>query len=414
MFHAVTKSWFNGLNLIERNLKGKLSTAVQSSPLVLITGAPRVGKKTLGQQFTLSTFDFQSESVLVAARHDPVGFITALPYCSLLANLEYAPFLVPLLEQAVHQQPLTGRFVVTTSQPHLLLSLLQMGVPSFQLQPLAAAEIMVENAKIESLFDDNFYEGARCSGASTSSINLTRQLLKGGFPEAQTDNLRVQNRFFEGYLEACFTTLRQSTQLASQCSPRALFKHLALQSGSSLNQRVLAKALKLNPMSLGRYLKQLKTLFLTLTIPAYLRTQKRTLQTVRTYLLDTGLMSYLLNLNAQNLASQPQHYPQLLKNFVVLELYKQCSWMNHPIQLQYLATYNGGEIDLLLEDEQGRVVALQVRATTQVTARDFSFLKRFRTELGSKFCRGMVLYLGENVQVYDPTLWAVPVSALYK
>ena len=73
----------------------------------------------------------------------------------------------------------------------------------------------------------------------------------------------------------------------------------------------------------------------------------------------------------------------------------------------------GAEVDVIAENPDGSVLALEVKATATVGAAEFAALQTLRETLGEAFRAGVVLYLGEQVIPFGDRLWLVPVSALW-
>ncbi len=67
----------------------------------------------------------------------------------------------------------------------------------------------------------------------------------------------------------------------------------------------------------------------------------------------------------------------------------------------------------MLERPDGSVAGVEVKAAASVTAKDFVGLKALQAELGQRFARGVVLYLGDSAVPFGEKLWALPVTALW-
>ena len=60
----------------------------------------------------------------------------------------------------------------------------------------------------------------------------------------------------------------------------------------------------------------------------------------------------------------------LLEVFVAMELRKQATWAETPVSLHHFRTAAGREVDLVLEDDAGRIVAIEVKASASFGKRD--------------------------------------------
>jgi hypothetical protein len=71
------------------------------------------------------------------------------------------------------------------------------------------------------------------------------------------------------------------------------------------------------------------------------------------------------------------------------------------------------EVDLVLEDDRGRIVGVEVKATASPAASDFNGLRSLAEAAGKKFHRGVLLYLGADLVPFGPRLQTLPVSAMW-
>lgn len=71
------------------------------------------------------------------------------------------------------------------------------------------------------------------------------------------------------------------------------------------------------------------------------------------------------------------------------------------------------EIDLLLEFDGGRVIAVEVKAGAAPTRADARHLLWLRDELGASFVAGAVLHTGPEVIRLDDRIAAIPIASLW-
>lgn len=67
----------------------------------------------------------------------------------------------------------------------------------------------------------------------------------------------------------------------------------------------------------------------------------------------------------------------------------------------------------MLEARDGRIAAIEVRASSTATSDDFRHLRWLRDRLGERFTAGVVLYLGAGTHSFGDRLLAAPLSALW-
>jgi predicted AAA+ superfamily ATPase len=71
-------------------------------------------------------------------------------------------------------------------------------------------------------------------------------------------------------------------------------------------------------------------------------------------------------------------------------------------------------VDLVIEDQQGRVVGIEVKASATVRNTDLRGLRQLQAAVGDKFVHGLVLHDHDRITPFDAQLHAGPVSLLWK
>jgi predicted AAA+ superfamily ATPase len=102
----------------------------------------------------------------------------------------------------------------------------------------------------------------------------------------------------------------------------------------------------------------------------------------------------------------------LLEGFVGAELRRQLTWSERDARLFHCRDRHGVEVDLVLEADDGRVAAIEVKATAAVTARDVKWLAQLRDWLGERFVAGVVLHAGTATAPFGPRLTEAPIDIL--
>src|SRR5205807_10134350 len=82
-------------------------------------------------------------------------------------------------------------------------------------------------------------------------------------------------------------------------------------------------------------------------------------------------------------------FGHLLETFVVGELVRQASWLDEVSVCGHWRTYDGDEVDLVVERGDGRVLAFEVKAAGQVHSSDMRHLGKLRNDLGDRFLAGV-------------------------
>lgn len=247
-------------------------------------------------------------------------------------------------------------------------------------------------------------------------IIILERILLGGFPEAVA-RPRVDRRraFFDGYATTLLQRdVRDIADIERPAALRRLLQLASVRTGATLNRAELSRTLGLPVSTLERYLAILRTLFLVHEVPAWTSNRgKRLVRAPKVHLMDSGLAASLSGLGADVLKRDRPLLGPLLETFVAGELSKQISWSESRPSLFHFRTHDGREVDLVLEDAQGRVVGLEVKATSTAYASDFAGLRALAEAAGKAFVQGVVLYLGRATVPFGAKLTALPLHALW-
>ncbi|HEX3433961.1 MAG TPA: DUF4143 domain-containing protein [Solirubrobacteraceae bacterium] len=158
----------------------------------------------------------------------------------------------------------------------------------------------------------------------------------------------------------------------------------------------------------------LEAIFLVRTLPAWRPSfLARVVHTPKIYVTDSGLLSHLLGADEQRLAEDDRVTNLALETFVAMEVMKHASWGDVDPRVYHFRDRHGAEVDLVLEDRSGRVVAIEVKAKASLSQKDASVLAKMRDALGVKFITGAVIHAGEQTIPLGDRLWAIPVSGLW-
>lgn len=410
-----------------RNLLGDVFTALSDTPVVLINGPRQAGKSTLTQsqeilQQKRHYLTFDQPSVLAAAQNDPEGFVAGLPEKVTLDEIQHVPELFPVIKAAVDRHRKPGRFLLTGSANILLLPKLSESLAGrmeiLTLWPFSQGEM---HRKKEDFIDQLFLTKPHFLTQPTSKwINRTalmEKILTGGYPPLLTRTTSSRRRtWFKSYLT---TILQRDVRNFSDISdlnalPR-LLTATATRAGSLLNFTDLGRSLMIPQTTVKRYFDILIGTFLVqLLRPWSTNLGQRVIQTPKAYLTDIGLLAHLLGLTTDRLLLDPSLAGSAMENFVLMELLKQATWSKRQPESFFWRTASGQEVDLLLEDESGRLVGIEIKAGATLGKKDISGLQTLSALAGKRWVRGIVLYTGSDIIPFGKNLHAVPVSHLWE
>src|SRR6478672_5819406 len=141
------------------------------------------------------------------------------------------------------------------------------------------------------------------------------------------------------------------------------------------------------------YTRLLEDLFLLERLPAWGKTLKsRTSAAPKVHVIDSGVAARLMRVSPPKLANLDPtalaEFGNLLETFVVGELRKQTSWLEEQVTVGHWRTRDGDEVDIVIEFDDGRVLAFEVKANERIRGEDLKGLRNLRDLLRERFIAG--------------------------
>ena len=402
-----------------RFVERRVREAMTDTRVVLICGPRQSGKTTLAQQIAGADMPFvtlDDPTVLDAATADPVNFVRGYDR-AVIDEIQRAPGLILAIKAAVDEDPRPGRFLLTGSANLMTLPRVADSLAGrmsiVRLLPLAQAEIRGE----PSTFLDRVFAGEPPDmGASVVGEDLVETVLTGGYPEALARSTWNRRRnwhldYVEAIVQRDVRDIAQVEQLALM--PR-LLRILAEHSGQLVNYSRIGDPIDMNHVTTRRYLGIFENLFLVATLPPwYTSALKRLTKSPKLHFLDAGLLAALRNLTPGRVRQNRTALGPLLETFVFGELQKLATWSEDRFTFSHFRDKERNEVDVVVEDGEGRLVGVEVKASATVSSADFSGLRRLAGACGDRFASGLVLYDHDRTVPFGERLFAVPVSALW-
>jgi predicted AAA+ superfamily ATPase len=414
--------------LAERRLTAVLADRLYEEPTVVLNGPRTVGKSTLlaalAQRFGRPVIDCDDPATRAAVRNDPGRFVSG-PGPVLIDEYQHVPDLLDAIKAELNRDLRPGRFVLAGSTRYSTLP--QAGqsltgrVDIIDVLPLAQLEVDGAAGKP---FVHRLLEGsAPATGAQPSRTRrdeYARRVTSGGMPVAlRRPPGRSRSRWFANYLDLVIErdVIELSRVRQREMLPR-LLGQLAARSGQVLNIAAAAHAVGMEKSSAENYLRLLEAVFLVQRLPAWGTTLgSRVARAPKLHLVDPGVMAWLLGLTPDKISrGDPAvltDYGHLTETFAVGEILKQVSWWDAPVATGHFRTAAADEVDLVLERDDGDVIAFEVKSGTRVHGEDMRGMRALRGRLGSRLLAAVVLYTGEFIYTLDDGTLVVPLDALW-
>jgi len=409
--------------LLPRNLKPVILEATKDTPVILVNGARQTGKSTLIRHLfppdqRPDYFSFDDLARLSAARSGPQSFVDALPERVVLDEIQRVPELFLPIKLSVDQNRKPGRFLITGSADVLSLpkiaDSLAGRIEVHTIWPLSQGEI---RGRLENFIDAAFSDKSLPTVKPTTITEVIRYATTGGYPDViRRDDPHRRASWYDGYITSLMERdVRDLANIDQLIALPNLLQLLASRAGALLNNADISRSLQLNVSTLRRYLGLLELLFLVVPLrPWYRNVGKRLVKSPKIYLNDTGLLCHLLSCNEKALSTNPTLFGGVFENFVLMELIKQLGWSKTRAKIYHYRTVSGQEVDIVLEAADGRIVGIECKSSSSVSADTFKGMHSLKEDAGKKFHRGIVLYIGTSTVSFSKQFQAVPASALWE
>ena len=405
--------------MIERSARTALKEALGDTPVVLIHGPRQSGKSTLGQNLEPDRkyVTLDDPIALSLAKRDPRAFLQAYPSPVMIDEVQRAPELFLAIKLEVDRNRTPGKYLLTGSANVLNLPKLADSLAGrmeiVDLLPFTQGELELRSDRfVDMAFGDQFNP----SFEQEDLRGIVDRIVRGGFPEASLRSSQSRrDAWFANYVRTLLERdVKDVAHIDALAQMPLLLKLLAVRAGSVLNASGLATETGIPYTSLKRYLSLLETIFLLRLVNTWSSDRSRVLtKAPKAFLVDTGLLCYLANLDSRSLLNDSLRLKPVLENFVAMELMKQCTIGEVRPWLLHLRTIRHLSVDFVLESRRGDLVGIQVRANSTLHPDDADGLRFMRDLAGSSFVRGIVLYTGSEVQPLDERIVGVPISALW-
>ena len=414
--------------IAERRLSGVLATRLREEPAIVLNGPRTVGKSTLLSALCVHldriVIDCDDPATRAAVRNDPGRFVAGPPPV-LIDEYQHVPELLDAIKAELNRDLSPGRYVLAGSTRYTTLpqagQALTGRVDILDVMPLAQVEI--DGTSGDPLVH-RLLNGAGLSPAIGPSVTTrdeyARRITAGGMPVAlRRPAGRSRSRWFASYLDLVIdrdvlelTRVRQREML-----PR-LLNVLASRSGQVLNTARAAEAVGMEKSSAENYLRLLEAVFLIQRLPAWGTTlASRVTRMPKVHFVDTGVMAWLLGLTPEKIArndpSVLSQYGHLVETFAVQEILKHVSWWDAPVAVGHFRTAAAEEVDLVLERDDGAIIAFEIKAGTRVDSADLAGIRALRDRVGGNLAAAVVLYTGQLAYTHGDGTTVLPLDALW-
>lgn len=415
-------------NMVTRRVLSLTLERMADDPVVLLEGPRSVGKSTLlhaiADQCGARVLDLDDLATRDAVAADPATLIAG-DGTVCIDEYQKAPVVLDAIKAELNRGSRPGRFVLTGSTRHDALPAAAQALTGrlsrLPIYPLSQGEIAgIHEDLLARLLTDP--EGAvrTLADSTTTRAEYIERIVTGGFPLAMSASTPVaRNRWVDNYVALTLERdVRELSRLRQGHLLGSLLGRLAGQTAQVLNTESAARDVGLDKATTDSYLNLLEKVFLVYRLPAWGKTlTSRSSATAKLHVLDSAVAARLLRLTPLKLAQLDPtvltELGHLLESFVVGELLKQASWLDTVAGSGHWRTRDGDEVDLVIERDDGAIVAFEVKTGGRVPGKQLAPLRKLRGAVGKPFLAGVALYLGERAYTHEDRLHVIPVDRIW-
>ena len=245
---------------------------------------------------------------------------------------------------------------------------------------------------------------------------LVDAVLIGGYPEMLTrEDPKRRQAWAREYIEAIVQRdVRDIAEVEKLDQMPRLLRVLAHHSGQLTNFMQTGDEINLDAKTTRRYMGVLEHLFLVRRLDPWFRNRlKRLVKTPKLHFLDPGLLAAIRGITEEQIAKDRSFFGPVLEAFVFSEIMKQTSWLDGTYTLHHYRDKDQDEVNIVVENDRGALVGLEIKAAATVDANDFKGLRKLAHASRDRLMIGAVLYDGESIVAFGDRMFAAPISCLW-
>lgn len=401
---------------------GELTTAF---PALMVVGPRAAGKTTTAQRFASSVVRLDRPAEAAAFRADPDAALRSQAVPVLLDEWQAVPEVLGAVKRSVDADRSPGRYILTGSVNAELENAMWPGTGRLIRVPMYGMTELEVRDGVEGR-RQGFLE--RLAQDTPSALPLPPErvdlagyvdlVVRGGFPEIVLSALSSAQRstWLDSYIDQLLS--RDVAPAATRRDPgkmRTYFQALALSTAGMPHEQTLSSAAGVNYRTARAYDKLFADLFIADEVLAWASNRlARLTPAPKRYIVDAALAARASGLTAAGILKDGDQLGRMLDTFAVAQLRPEVALTGGRQRLHHLRTKGGlQEVDLVVELEDNRVLALEFKASAAPARGDAKHLVWLRDRLGDRFVAGAVMHTGPTVFRLDDRILAVPLCALW-
>lgn len=416
-----------------RILDDELDELMLGLPAVALEGAKAVGKTATASERAATVYQLDDPDQRAIAEAD-VDRLLGSPPPVLIDEWQYLPPVWDRVRRAVDAGAAPGHFLLTGSSSPVDTGTHSGGgrIVSLRMRPFSLAERLDESPTVS--LAELLAGGQPAVGGRTACKleQYTEEVLRSGFPGLRELDGRALRAQLDGYLQRVvdrdFPDLGQTVR-----NPGALRRWMTAYAAASATTTSFEKIRDASTSGDERkparttvqpYRDVLERLFILDEVPAWQPSRNRIAQLAlppKHHLADPALAARLLGATAKALLSGESPGPNIPRDGTLLgALFESLVTQSVRVYAQaaeatvgHLRTHRGDhEVDLIVERDDGRVVAVEVKLTATPDANATRHLRWLSERIGDELLDSIVITTGPEAYRRPDGIAVVPAALL--
>jgi len=371
--------------MIQRDITKELFKQLKEYPVITVLGPRQAGKTTLVREI-LPDYEYvnlENPETRQFAIDDPKAFLKQYKNKVIFDEVQRTPHLLSYLQVIVDESKGNGQFVLTGSHQLELKAAITQSLAGrtgiLNLLPLSISEM---------------------EKAGISFENSEDYIFNGFLPRIYDQKQRPHTAYANYYQTYIERDVRQLINLKDATLFEKFMKLLAGRIGQLINYQSLCNDVGVDNKTIKQWLSILEASFVVFKLPPYFENfGKRVIKSPKYYFTDTGLLSYLLDIEKPSQVSRDPLVGSLFENLVVIEALKTRFNKGQKSNLYFFRDNHGREIDLLYKSGR-EFTGVEIKSSSTWNKSFKKELKRF-SEKNIQLAKSYVVYSGEAMVFSD-------------
>lgn len=193
---------------------------------------------------------------------------------------------------------------------------------------------------------------------------------------------QLKKMILKSYVE---TYLKEEIEAEARLKKLDNFLHFlnlaAQENGNILNFSNIARETGTSPKTIQAYFQLLEdTLIGFFLAPFHKSKRKRLSKKPKFYFFDTGIVRSLKKQIMAPLVEKTQDFGDAFEHYLILEILRVNDYLNKDWDLSFFRTESGTEVDMIIQNPKGEMIAIEIKSSPNLTSKHFRGLKSFGEE----------------------------------